>query len=77
VGGGALPLHSLPTRLVAVSPGAAGASAVEARLRRGQPPVLVRIQEDRLLLDLRTVPPAEDDRLRDAVLEAIAGEGSA
>lgn len=77
VGGGALPLQSLPTRLVAVSPGAAGASAVEARLRRGRPPVLARIQDDRLLLDLRTVAPAEDDRLREAILTALGGEGPA
>jgi L-seryl-tRNA(Ser) seleniumtransferase len=77
VGGGALPLQSLPTRLLAVSPGPAGASAVEARLRRGRPPVLARIQEGRLLLDLRTVAPAEDDRLRDAVLAALGAEGPA
>jgi L-seryl-tRNA(Ser) seleniumtransferase len=71
VGGGALPLQTLPTRLLALGPGPLSASALEARLRTGNPPVLVRVQDDRVLVDLRTVAPDEDGALRGALLEAL------
>jgi L-seryl-tRNA(Ser) seleniumtransferase len=41
-------------------------------LRRGEPAVVGRLEQGRLLLDLRSVSPAEDERLTDAVL-AVAG----
>ena len=41
-----------------------------APLRRGEPPVVGRVARDRLLLDLRCVPPADDRRLGEAVLAA-------
>ena len=71
VGGGALPLQTLPTRLLALGPGPLSASALEARLRTGNPPVLVRVQDDRVLVDLRTVAPDEDGALRGALVEAL------
>jgi L-seryl-tRNA(Ser) seleniumtransferase len=74
VGGGALPLQELPTRVVALDPGRAGAAAVEARLRRGTPPVLVRIKEGRILVDLRTVAPAEESALVEALRNALGVE---
>jgi L-seryl-tRNA(Ser) seleniumtransferase len=80
VGGGALPLQAIPTRLLRVEPGRAGAAALEARLRLGEPPVLVRVQDDRVLLDLRTVAPEEETPLLSALAAALAadptGEGS-
>jgi L-seryl-tRNA(Ser) seleniumtransferase len=74
VGGGALPLQVLPTRLLALDPGAQGAGAMEARLRAGPAPVLARVQENRILLDLRTVAPAEEAVLL-AALQAALGAG--
>jgi L-seryl-tRNA(Ser) seleniumtransferase len=74
VGGGALPLQVLPTRLLALDPGAQGAGAMEARLRTGVAPVLARVQEDRILLDLRTVAPAEEAVLLTALQAALAAE---
>ncbi len=71
VGGGALPLQALPTRLLVLAPPGSAAS-LEGRLRRGRPPVLVRIKEDRVLLDLRTVDPAEDTLLQAALVRALA-----
>jgi L-seryl-tRNA(Ser) seleniumtransferase len=71
VGGGALPLQALPTRLVALGPGPVGAGVLEARLRTGDPPVLVRVQDDRVLVDLRTVAPDEDAALRAALVAAL------
>jgi len=74
VGGGALPLQVLPTRLLALDPGGQSAGTVEARLRTGAPPVLVRVQENRILLDLRTVAPAEEASLLTALRAALAAE---
>jgi L-seryl-tRNA(Ser) seleniumtransferase len=72
VGGGALPLQAIPTRVLALRPGRERATDVEARLRRGLPPVLVRIKEDRILLDLRTVAAPEEAALLQALRAALA-----
>jgi L-seryl-tRNA(Ser) seleniumtransferase len=60
--------------VVALDPGRAGAAAVEARLRRGTPPVLVRVKEGRILVDLRTVAPAEESALVEALRNALGVE---
>ena len=39
------------------------ATQLEARLRRSTPPVVARIQDGRVVLDLRTVPPEQDVKL--------------
>ncbi|HXG16738.1 MAG TPA: L-seryl-tRNA(Sec) selenium transferase [Calidithermus sp.] len=67
VGGGALPTVELPT--AAVSLGATGQQArdLDVALRRGEPPVVARIADDRLLLDCRTVLPAQVAALAAAV----------
>ena len=67
-GGGSLPGHGLPTVLVAVS---GPASRFATALRRGEPPVIARIEEDLCCLDPRTVLKGEDEQLIDAV-EAAA-----
>ncbi|MBZ5514110.1 MAG: L-seryl-tRNA(Sec) selenium transferase [Acidobacteriia bacterium] len=65
IGGGSTPGQSLPTRLVVVTHAAESAPAMEAALRRSTPPVIARIERDRLLLDLRTVfPEQEEDIVR-------------
>jgi L-seryl-tRNA(Ser) seleniumtransferase len=53
IGGGSLPEESLPTRLVALS--APDIDAVAKRLRLSDPPVVGRVERDRLLLDTRTI----------------------
>lgn len=73
VGGGSTPGQSLPTYLLAVSPQAA---EIERRLRLGEPPVIARIDSDALLIDLRTVEPADDAVLEEALLRACRGEDS-
>ncbi len=59
-GGGATPEQPLPTCLIAV---AADAVAAERTLRLGKPPVIGRIENDRLVIDLRTVMPDEEQEL--------------
>jgi len=67
VGGGGAPGVRLPSAAVSL-PATLGSS-----LRQNRPPVAGRIEDGRLLLDLRTVDPADDDLLREAVLAAAAG----
>jgi L-seryl-tRNA(Ser) seleniumtransferase len=62
VGGGALPLLELPGPAVAIDPGPAGATALAADLRAGDPSVVGRIHDGRLLLDPRTLT---DDEARE------------
>ncbi|HSR69847.1 MAG TPA: L-seryl-tRNA(Sec) selenium transferase [Acidobacteriota bacterium] len=70
VGGGSAPGQRLPSRLLSLQT-SSSPSAVEERLRRHQPPVLVRIERDRLLIDLRTVFPQEQDDLMRALQWAL------
>jgi L-seryl-tRNA(Ser) seleniumtransferase len=69
IGGGSTPGQALATWLIAISAG--DAVELERRLRLGQPPVIARIEGERLLIDLRTVFPEEEDQLA-AALQAAA-----
>ena len=60
VGGGSAPGVALPTWLVAVERAGLGADALDAQLRRLTPPIVARIERDRVVLDLRTVAPEQD-----------------
>ena len=67
VGGGALPTVELPTAGLAVGRDAQEAMRLDARLREGDPPVIGRIVDDRLLLDCRTVLAAQISELAKAL----------
>ena len=73
VGGGSLPGETLPTSLLSIDaadmPG--GANALAGRLRRGSPPIVGRIDAERVLLDPRTAPPQLDDALLRGVCQAL------
>jgi L-seryl-tRNA(Ser) seleniumtransferase len=75
VGGGAAPTAGIPTVLVALSHRERSPDALAAALRAGEPPVLARITEGRLVLDLRTVFPEDDGRLREAIARAARALG--
>ena len=62
-----LPLAELAGHVVALRAAGLGTAALEQRLRRAEIPVIVRVEGDRVLLDLRTV--AEDDE--DSILAAV------
>ncbi|UCC50979.1 MAG: L-seryl-tRNA(Sec) selenium transferase, partial [Anaerolineaceae bacterium] len=62
-----LPGTTLPTKLVAITN--ENAESVAARLRQASPPVIGRIQEDRLLLDPRTILPHQGDAMMRSLLE--------
>ena len=63
IGGGSAPGVELPTWLVAIANDELSPDALDERLRRLTPPVIARIENDRVLLDLRTVLPDQDAQL--------------
>jgi L-seryl-tRNA(Ser) seleniumtransferase len=67
-GGGALPLTELEGPVCSIAPGPGGVDELAARLRRGEPPVIARAHEGRLLLDPRTL---RDDAEADAAAQAV------
>jgi L-seryl-tRNA(Ser) seleniumtransferase len=74
LGGGSVPTQQIPTWCVALTPHEMNVDELSKRLRMGTPAVVGRIQQDRLLLDLRSVLPHQDS----AIVEAagrIANEG--
>ena len=71
VGGGSCPDVQLPTKLIAVESDRLSADELEGRLRSHLPPVILRIDEDRALIDLRTVFPDQEDALLDALSTAL------
>ena len=76
VGGGSLPGQTLPSTGLALA--ARSADRLLAALRAGDPAVLGRIEDGRVVLDLRSVDPTADDALAAAVaraLEAVGGAG--
>ncbi len=62
IGGGATPEQSLPTWLIVVAEGG-DAVGTERRLRANDPPIIARIEDERVVLDLRTVLPEEEELL--------------
>ena len=77
IGGGSTPGLTLPSRGLAVEADGRSATALAAALRSGVPPVVGRIAGDRLLLDLRTVDPREDDLLAESVANAARAQNRA
>ena len=67
IGGGAAPSAVLPTRLLAVTCEGLSADELSARLRASDPPIIARVEEGRVLLDLRTVFPEQDEALVRAI----------
>jgi L-seryl-tRNA(Ser) seleniumtransferase len=65
IGGGSTPAQSIATWLIVIEP--KDVIEAEKRLRSGDPPVIARIEDDRLLLDLRTVFPEEEAALERAL----------
>jgi L-seryl-tRNA(Ser) seleniumtransferase len=69
VGGGAFPTAEIPSIAIVLS---GMASEMEAKLRGGDPPVIARIADGKVLLDLRSVQPREDGTLSRAVVMALS-----
>jgi len=67
VGGGSVPAHALPTKVVAIKVGRMPLAAAAATLRMNDPSVFARVQRDRILFDVRTLLEGEADEIAAAV----------
>jgi L-seryl-tRNA(Ser) seleniumtransferase len=70
-GGGSLPAKEIPTVLIRIRAKALSAAVVEERLRRREEPVIVRVADESILLDPRTLDPEEFPSLRDALADSV------
>ncbi len=71
VGGGSLPGETLPTALLAIQ--ISSADTIAARLRVQEPPIITRIEKDKLIIDPRTVLDRDEHDLLTGLLAALNG----
>ncbi|MDX2030307.1 MAG: L-seryl-tRNA(Sec) selenium transferase [Blastocatellia bacterium] len=71
IGGGSAPERQLPTTLIVASGPNLSAAALEARLRANDPPIIARILDDALALDLRTVSRDSETDLLEGIKRVI------
>ncbi len=76
IGGGAAPEAKLPTTLIAVAHPELSAEELEARLRAHDPPIIARIEQEEVVLDLRAVFPEEEREVVRALVR-LASEPAA
>jgi L-seryl-tRNA(Ser) seleniumtransferase len=74
-GGGALPMEDLPTWVITVTSRQYKTSTLEESLRRADPPLICRIRDDRIILDMRTVRDEEIDLIA-GIFNSIAEAGA-
>jgi L-seryl-tRNA(Ser) seleniumtransferase len=72
LGGGAAPSSVLPTRVLALTCETLSADELASRLRGSEPPIIARVDEGRVLLDLRTVFPGQDAAVVAALNRIVA-----
>ena len=73
IGGGSTPQQQLATQVITISSVRCSAARIEARLQeKSQPiPVVARVEDDRLVIDLRTVFPEQEQALAAALRDAL------
>jgi L-seryl-tRNA(Ser) seleniumtransferase len=69
IGGGSTPAQTLPTIFIALR---GRAATLERALRTSTPPVIARVEDDTLFIDLRTVAPRQEPALLAALRAALA-----
>ena len=73
VGGGASPLQELPSRLLSVVPAELSVNDIEKWLRSYDPPIIARVEKDRVLLDPRTIQAGELKTVAQALKKLAEG----
>jgi L-seryl-tRNA(Ser) seleniumtransferase len=68
VGGGALPVQNLPTKLVAMSSKEMSAARLEVRFRGYVTPIIGRVEQELFLLDVRTLQPGDEEIITAAAI---------
>ena len=73
IGGGTAPNATLPTYLLTITSNHHSPEELQTSLRSQSPPVITRIENDRLMLDMRTVFPEEEADVARAIENALQG----
>ncbi len=73
IGGGSAPAVQPPTTLMAIKHKRLSASEIENRLRHSDPPIICRVFQNRVALDLRTVARDEENELLEALV-SLSGQ---
>ena len=76
IGSGAVPVETLPSRVLAVRSPSLSPDDLARLLRHHTPPVFARIHKDAVLFDLRTIQPGEDTIVLNAIISILAGRPS-
>ncbi len=71
VGGGAMPLHKLPSKVITIKGNGISINELEARLRNFDTPVITRILKNKIILDLRTIMEMEYDIIVNAIVHSL------
>ena len=71
VGGGSCPDCHLPTALITFTSEAVSPNTIESRLRMQDPTIIVRLEEDKVLIDLRTIFPDQETLLIEGIVKAV------
>lgn len=71
IGGGSCPECRLPATLIALESNSVRPNTIESRLRSQDPPIILRLEEDKVLIDLRTVFPAQEPMLIEGLKKAF------
>jgi L-seryl-tRNA(Ser) seleniumtransferase len=72
VGGGSCPEYRLPTVLITLESDSVRPNLIEQRLRSQDPPIILRLEEDKAVIDLRTVFPEQEAALIEGIQKAVA-----
>ncbi len=72
VGSGAVPVETIPTRLIQIRSPHMSAEKLARRLRRNDPPIFARVHKEALLLDLRTALKGEERVMADALIHILS-----
>ena len=71
IGGGSLPAERLKSKCVSITPKNMSTALLEEKLRFGESPVVARISDDKLIIDMRTVLNGEIDILADKLINIL------
>jgi L-seryl-tRNA(Ser) seleniumtransferase len=71
VGGGSCPEYDIPTTLIALESSGISPNTIECRLRLQDPAIILRLEENKTLVDLRTVFPAQEKALLEGIIKAV------
>ncbi|MBN2242149.1 MAG: L-seryl-tRNA(Sec) selenium transferase [Acidobacteria bacterium] len=74
VGGGSCPDSPIETVLIAIGAESPSPNTIESRLRLQDPTIVARLEEDRVLVDLRTVFPSQEKMLIEGIINAVGGQ---